>query len=67
LNLDRAGNVKVQEDWLVAMRAEISACKNKNFFQSAVCIDRVRWKYCTGRWNTVEECRNNQGGAPIGN
>ncbi|MDR3352492.1 MAG: hypothetical protein LBO00_05720 [Zoogloeaceae bacterium] len=41
----------VTAEWLSRMREELTQCNN-GFF----CLERVRWKYCNNRWNSVPEC-----------
>ncbi|WP_303785934.1 hypothetical protein [Azovibrio restrictus] len=40
--------------WLQKMRRDLENCQG-GFF----CREKVRWKYCDGRWNTVPECKVN--------
>jgi hypothetical protein len=37
-------------DWVGDMRRELAQCGG--FF----CREKVRWKYCSNRWNSVPEC-----------
>ena len=39
-----------------SMAAELEACNTRVFLGKAICVERVRWKFCQGRWGTTPEC-----------
>jgi hypothetical protein len=41
-------------DWAGEMRQELAQCGG--FF----CREKVRWKYCNNRWNSIPECATGQ-------
>jgi hypothetical protein len=45
-------------DWMSEMRQALDQCR------SIFCQERVRWKYCNHRWNSVPECVTGQEGFP---
>jgi hypothetical protein len=47
---DTLPSTPAQPDWISEMRQALDQC------QSMFCRERVRWKYCNQRWNSVPEC-----------
>jgi hypothetical protein len=47
----------VASDWLADMRQALDQCR------SIFCKERVRWKYCNHRWDSVPECASSQNNA----
>lgn len=45
-----------ENDWKTLLRAELAACQSESFFSRLMCNETARWKYCPGRWGSIEEC-----------
>ncbi len=47
-------------DWLIEMRKELEACRHKA--ASFICVEQMRWKYCSpSNWDKFEECSSQKG------
>ena len=51
-----AKNRQSSSNWQTALRADLAACNQLAFFKQVICAEKARWKYCPGRWGSIEEC-----------
>jgi hypothetical protein len=44
------------------LAVELEGCNSRGFLAKALCIERVRWKYCPGKWGKIPDCPKPENG-----
>ena len=55
------GKAPAAKDWQAALQADLKACAAESVFTRVVCIEKARWRHCSGHWGTTADCPSNAG------